>query len=632
VLFYHHSCSLARQLQTLVRRHTVTDKQRPTLNHLASRIILKQLASMYLLVLPVLIYFAATSMGFALANFRLFMMVTLAAAGLGLVLNVAGSALSLRPVSRCIEDLREGREDESVMAAAVRWAYRCPAIHGGIVLFNWAGAGNLILLTPFILMHAISFQEAVTVVVLTSLSGVISTSVISLITESGLDAFFEIPAVRRFQAAHPLGRRVRLSGKLVRTLFTLVAYPTGVLTLLIVLANNGTIDLSASRIGVVLLGLVTVVMAALVGVMLSRRITRPLQQSSGAADRIAGGDLGEAVAVKSTDELGALCTGLNAMTLRLREMVAAIQDSALEVGTSSEQISRSAQSLSEGAQSQASSLEETAAAIEELTASVEQVHGHARNQAAAVAAGAASMEQLRQSIELMSRSMEEIAGLATRSAASSTEGARAVDEVVQGIGLIEGSSQKIAGIVEVISDIADQTNLLALNASIEAARAGEHGRGFAVVAEEVSKLAERSSASTKEIEGLIRESAKNVEAGVRTAKGSQLAMETIRAASQQVSQTIKGLAESTRQQVKGIGELARTLQTVNEMSQVISAATEEQSNGARQVSKAVESVNGVTQGAAAAAEQMSASTDQLAAMAQKLQTMSGRFILDRTAA
>lgn len=65
------------------------------------------------------------------------------------------------------------------------------------------------------------------------------------------------------------------------------------------------------------------------------------------------------------------------------------------------------------------------------------------------------------------------------------------------------SSQQISEASQVIAQIAEQTNLLALNASIEASRAGENGQGFAIVAQEIRKLAEQSSASTKHINQMV---------------------------------------------------------------------------------------------------------------------------------
>jgi methyl-accepting chemotaxis protein len=236
-----------------------------------------------------------------------------------------------------------------------------------------------------------------------------------------------------------------------------------------------------------------------------------------------------------------------------------------------------------------------------------------------------TINSLNDSMNTVSFSANEVIDSMKRVEASATRGGAQVENTFNGMVNIEHFYERINSVILLISDIAEQVNLLSLNASIEAARAGEQGRGFAVVAEEISKLADRTGASVKEITALINEG--NVE--VKKNKDMVLEMKSsfgeIMDSISDTAVKINGFIDMINLRVKDTLEIKEDIKSISDLSRSMSESTGSQIQNAVQVNETIASVNTAAQNFVDKSEQLSDLSIRLKEMAGSLSETLNKF-------
>jgi methyl-accepting chemotaxis protein len=230
----------------------------------------------------------------------------------------------------------------------------------------------------------------------------------------------------------------------------------------------------------------------------------------------------------------------------------------------------------------------------ELTASAGQQLASAKSLASSTAEISASLRSLMHTSHQIARASSQVLGVAEETKARAMEGGATVHRSGETIGGIQRrveliakqmteldkSSKEISGVLVLIDELAEQTNILAINATIEAAGAGDYGRRFSVIGNEIRKLADRVSGSTREVRALIGGVQRSTEATLITTREGSMAVDygalefmEVLSVFEQIDERIGATAAAAREIDRSTQQQISAVEQVNDEILGIMAAT-----------------------------------------------------------
>ncbi len=234
---------------------------------------------------------------------------------------------------------------------------------------------------------------------------------------------------------------------------------------------------------------------------------------------------------------------------RFNSTLTEISDLAEQVSSNASQVENASKSLADGATEQAG-------VIEELNATIDTVVNLAADTAKETQSASARVKA---------------------SANKANEEKEKMNELLTEMEHITEISKEIGNIITDIEDIASQTNLLSLNASIEAARAGEAGKGFAVVADQIGKLAADSAKSAVNTRDLIDKTLVEIEKGNTITRTTADAFNQIIADMESFAELAENTMEKANSQAESLEQIGQGIEQLSSVVQDNAASSEENS-------------------------------------------------------
>lgn len=340
--------------------------------------------------------------------------------------------------------------------------------------------------------------------------------------------------------------------------------------------------------------IVAVMIAALLGYLLSAHINGNIYRILRQLQLVSEGDLTVQLQSKSKDEFKLLAGGVNSMTDSMKTLITNVTEASDSLNLAAGQVSSASETFLRTAGDIQSAITEIDSGVTQLDTNSEDCLTQMdtlSGKIGTVASGTKDIITLTQDTSSSINQGISSMSVLTDSAKKTSE---ITDHVIQAIEALADKSRSIGQIVESINSIAKETNLLSLNASIEAARAGESGRGFAVVAEQIRKLADQSAESAGQIQVIIDDIVTTTYGVVDIAKEAETTVEFQEKAVAQTTDSFVTMDSQIHTLLDSISEISESMQNMEYARSTtltaiegISAISAETSAGSNNVAKTV---------------------------------------------